>query len=298
MRSAIAVFMSLAVLAASAEAAPRSPAKKKIELYTREAVLAWIGDYRGAPDPARVPAAVKALSQLGALKDPEGSGVFVGFLAGVIASNPATAERLINKALPLPAEHQWMMVRAIAYSGLPEWKALLARVAARLPARKVMIEKYLAGQLPTLDQMPVDKDSTFVERVQSQLTFTRYFAKEKPKEVALEPTSDVLDTLWGYYFATGANSRIGRIIAMLPWSKDRDSADKVMLGNMAKYTLAINAARDPEVLAALKRAAPQQPKSVAPILAEVIDAAETADTARLRRESLASIEQISAQLAL
>ena len=48
----------------------------------------------GAPDPARVPAAVRALSQMGALREPESAGAFVGFIAGVIGSNPARAEEL------------------------------------------------------------------------------------------------------------------------------------------------------------------------------------------------------------
>ena len=76
---------------------------------------------------------------------------------------------------------------------------------------------------------------------------------------------------------------------MLPWSKDNDNVERLTLGSMAKYTLAANATRDAELLAMLKRAQRVQPKPVAAILNEVIEAAETVETARLRQEALASI---------
>ena len=61
---------------------------------------------------------------------------------------------------------------------------------------------------------------------------------------------------------------------------------------MAKYTLANNAARDAELLALLKNSAQYQPPDVAAVLKDVIEAAETVDTARLRREAVAAIEEL------
>ena len=61
---------------------------------------------------------------------------------------------------------------------------------------------------------------------------------------------------------------------------------------MAKYTLSLNAARDAELLALLKWARTQQPKPVAATLEAVIEAAETADTPRLRRDALAAIDEL------
>ena len=55
--------------------------------------------------------------------------------------------------LPIePADH-WVLVRAIAYSGLPNWKELLVTFVDRMPTRRAMIDKYLDGKLPTLDQI-------------------------------------------------------------------------------------------------------------------------------------------------
>jgi hypothetical protein len=61
---------------------------------------------------------------------------------------------------------------------------------------------------------------------------------------------------------------------------------------MAKYTLASNASRDPELLALLKAASKNQPRNVAPVLAEVIDAAESMETTRLRKDALAALEEL------
>ena len=55
---------------------------------------------------------------------------------------------------------------------------------------------------------------------------------------------DLLDTLWCYYFATGSNLPVVRIMQMLPWSKSRDTIDKLTVGSMARYTLASYAVRD------------------------------------------------------
>ena len=102
------------------------------------------------PDAEDLPVVVHALSAMQAFKDAESSGPYIGFIAGVLGDNPARAETLILKMLPIdPADH-WVLVRAIAYSGLPDWKDLLATFVDRMPTRRDMIDKYLDGKLPTL----------------------------------------------------------------------------------------------------------------------------------------------------
>src|SRR5262245_22010511 len=83
---------------------------------SKESILGWMNTYRFHPDPDRLPVAVRAMSRLGLITDPEGSGVYVGFMAGVIAANPDKADALIAHMFPLPAEHHWAIVRAIAFS--------------------------------------------------------------------------------------------------------------------------------------------------------------------------------------
>lgn len=259
---------------------------------SKELILGFINAYRLHPDPDRVPVAVRGMSRLGLITDPEGSGVYIGFLAGVIASNPDKADTLIAKMFPMSTEHHWMIVRAIAYSGNLNWRMLMQRVADRMPERSVMMDRYLAGKLPRLDEAPIEKDETWGEKVRAQFTLAKYFSKPK-KDTSLALTPDLLDTLWGYYFATGDRRAITRIIAMLRWSKERDVVEKLTLGSMAKYTLAVNAARNADILATLKWAETQeQPEGVKPVLKEVIEAAETVETGRLRNEALAGIEEL------
>jgi hypothetical protein len=287
MRRLVAVVVALLIPTLVSAAPHRLP-----DYASKETLLGWIGVYRHNPDPDRVPTAVRVMSRLGLLSDPESAGVYVGFLAGVIASNPDKAEALIARMFPLSTEHHWAIVRAVAYSGRPEWQALLRRVADRMPQRRVMIERFLDGKLPTLDQAPIEKDATWSEQLRAQFTLAKYFSKATP-ETRLELTPDLLDTLWGYYYATGNYRPLARIIVMLRWSKERDAIERLTLGSMAKYTLALNSARNADLLATLQWAAGQpQPDDVKPVLAEVIEAAETFETAKLRNAALASIDEL------
>ncbi len=120
-------------------------------------VQQWIYNYRAKPDYAHVPAAVRVLFHSQSFKEPENAGIYLGFIAGAIGSNPAKAEQLVNSFFPVPPEDEWVIVRAIAYSGLPDWRNLLRRIAPKMPGRKVMIDSYLAGTLPILTDIPLEE---------------------------------------------------------------------------------------------------------------------------------------------
>jgi hypothetical protein len=287
--TAIAVaFVCVAASVASAATPPRY-----YDLLSAESVLRWINGYRAKPAPEGVPEVVKALSRLGAFKDAEQAGVYVGFIAGAIGANPDKAEQLIGKMFPLQAQDHWVIVRAIAYSGHPEWRRLLRVFTEKMPTRRVMIQRYLAGTSPTLFQVAPERRTTFWQKTGTYLSYDTYFGEKKaPPRLALEPSPELLDTFWGYYFATGRYRPVSRIVAMLPLSQDKESVDKLTLGSMAKFTLAANASRDFKLLAMLKSAAANQPKEVAPILNDVIDAAETVETARIRKQQLAKVQEL------
>ena len=112
------------------------------------------------------------------------------------------------------------------------------------------------------------------------------------KAVALQPSPELIDVLWGYYLATGAYKPIGQIIKLLPLADDKDSVDNLTTGSAAKFTLASNAVRDLNLLAMLKWSVKNQPKETANVLNEVIVTAEDVDTAHMRKESLAAIEEL------
>jgi hypothetical protein len=280
----IALLLAIAPLTA-----PPIEAKQNrlVDLVSTESVLRWINAYRTKPEPMGLPPAVQALSRFGAFKDPEQAGVYIGFMAGVIGSNPDIADKLIAKMLPLPHGDQWAVVRAIAYSGHPEWRNLLRRYAGKLPARKVLLDKYLAGALPKLYDFEPEPYVSTINQLHNKI-----WSKKPPKAHVLELSPELLDTYWGHYFATGHARPILRIVDMLPLSKDVDSVDKLTLGSMAKFTLASNASRDPELLALLRSAREGRPKEVATVLGEVIDAAETVEMTKLRKEAMAAIQEL------
>lgn len=260
---ATVAFVALVGLLASllSPAASAAPPRKD-EFPSPQHILGWINQYRAKPEPQRLPQAVRAMSAHGLFRDLEAGGIYIGFMAGVIGADPDRADKLIAAMFPLPPEDQVAIVRAIAYSGAPDWKGLLIGVAERMPARRVMIERHLQDQLPTLDKL------------------------------SLAGNAAALDAHWGYYFATGRKATVNRIVDTLAWAKDGNDVEKLTTGSMAKWTLANNALQDKELLDYLKAEKGRRPKPVQAQLAEVIEAAETYETAKIRKEATAAIEEL------
>jgi hypothetical protein len=261
-------------------------------------VQQWIYNYRAKPDYAHIPAAVRVLFHAQTFKEPENAGIYLGFIAGAIASNPAKAETLINSFFPVPAEDEWVIVRAIAFSGIPDWRNLLRKVAPKMPGRQVMIDAYLAGSLPTLTDIPLEeKQPGAMDKVKAVLT-KNPFAKED-KKLKMSQTfagnQDLLDTLWGYYFATGSFRPILRIMAMLPWSKSRDTIDKLTVGSMARYTLASYAVRDSVLREYLRSELKVQGDAVKVPLTEVVEAADTVQLGAVRKDALAAVDELKSK---
>lgn len=253
---------------------------------TPERLLQWINDYRKNPQPSLVPQAVQAMRIQGHFKDPEKSGLLIGFIAGVLGSNQRGAEKLIAAMFPMPAKEQAILIQAIAFSGLPEWPMLLSKFEKRMPLRKPLINAYIAGNEKTLSELRVDEGSF------------------------------VLDSLWGYYAATGYHEPVLRIISALPWSNDirgtnrfswskvraafsdeegKDAVRKITAGHMAKWTLAANAERDRGLIALYKMEIKYQPREVVAPLQEVIDAAENFQANKVRIVARAAIDKVKAK---
>ena len=254
------LIVLLAVLAAQ----PAWAARPNGQFSSHEQILQWINDYRLEPQPKKLPAAVKAMSRLGLFRDQDAAGVYVGFMAGVLGSNPGMAEKLITCMFPMPPEDQAAIIKAIAYSGLPNWKTLLIAFSERMPARKVMIDSYLRDKAPVLHNLPLDSGPA------------------------------PIDTLWGYYFATGSLEPVYRIVQALKWAGDKSDLNRLTVGSVAKWTLADNASRDKELLDFLReqRHLRNHPESVRKALAEIVEAAETFETNKIRKDAVAAIEEV------
>src|SRR6201996_5137711 len=263
-------------------------------------VQQWIYNYRAKPDYAHIPAAVRVLFHAQTFKEPENAGIYLGFIAGAIASNPAKAEALVNSFFPVPAEDEWVIVRAIAFSGVPDWRNLLRKVAPKMPGRQVMVDAYLAGSLPTLTDIPLEeKQPGAMEKIKNTFTTNPFSKEDKNKKMKMQQTfagnQDLLDTLWGYYFATGSFRPILRIMAMLPWSKSRDTVDKLTVGSMARYTLASYAVRDATLREYLRSELKVQPDNVKVPLTEVVEAADTVQLGAVRKDALAAVDELKAR---
>jgi len=249
----------------SSASAKRAKDKAPKSFQNSQELLKWINDYRKNPDPERLSQAVKAMSDFGLAREADQSGVYIGFVAGVLGANPQIAENLITKMFPLPPEDQVIVIKAIAYSGLPHWRDTMMKFVERMPARRVLIEKYLYGNKPTLT------------------------------EISIKDDSGVIDLNWGYYFATGWEAPVRRIVSSLELTLDKDKVDYLTTGSMAKWTLAQNAARNDDLLTMLKKISNDADPKIHKPLAEVIDGAETLELSKLRKDALASIDELKAK---
>ncbi len=261
----LAIF-GMALLPVAAMAAAKKQREPEKTFARAEAVLKWINGYRSEPEPEKLPAAVQAMGEYGLLRELDQAGLQVGFIAGVLSANPDKALRLIAGMFPMPPEDQVILIKAIAFSGLPNWKQILSAFSERMPARQVLIDMYLYGDGKTLFELPLDEGSF------------------------------VLDSHWGYYFGSGSEAAIGRIVSALAWMKEGDSVEKLTIAAMAKWTLASNATRDKELLDTLKGQMNVQESDIARTnLREVILAAETFETAKIRRDAVAAIDELKAK---
>ena len=285
--AALAIGLFLLIQPAGAAVPPEIDPRASLSV-----VQQWIYNYRAKPDYAHVPAAVRVLFHAQSFKEPENSGIYLGFIAGAIGSNPARAEQLVNSFFPVAPEDEWVIVRAIAYSGLPDWRNLLRRIAPKMPGRKVMIDSYLAGTLPILANIPLEETKPgMLDKLRGVFTFAKDDKKLKMVQT-FASNQDLLDTLWGYYFATGSHLPILRIVQMLPWSKSRDTVDKLTVGSMARYTLASYAVRDTGLREFLRSELVSQPATVKAPLGEVIEAADTVQLGAVRKDALAAMDEL------
>src|SRR6185437_3140316 len=226
-------------------------------------LMDWMSNYRNHKNASLVPAAVHAMKDYGLLADEEKAWFCTGFIAGVLGSNPKDGPRLIPGMFPMPDKEQAVIIRAIAYSGRPDWRDLLEKTSPRTPLRRPLIDDFLAGKRPTLMELPLDTGG-----------------------------SPGIYALWGYYVATGQYEPVVRIMQALRWSKrkgdsgfyfrkvftgwgsDPSAIDKITTGGTAKWTLASYAERDRALLALYRAEYARQPQDIAVPLKDVIDAAE------------------------
>jgi hypothetical protein len=263
--------------------APLVPAQASSEpqggFSSPERLMDWISSYRKHPSPSRVPAAVHAMQEYGLLADEEKAWFCTGFIAGVLGDNQKNGASLIAKMLPLPDKEQAVIIRAIVYSGRPDWRELLEKVSPRMPLRRPLIDDFLQGKRPTLMELPLTDGG-----------------------------APGIYALWGYYVATGQHEPVVRIIQALQWSRNKDdgsfswkkmfsgwggdasAVEKITTGGTAKWTLASYAERDRALLDLYRAEYYRQPETIARPLKDVIEAAQDFESERIRKDQFGAIE--------
>jgi hypothetical protein len=246
-----------------------------------DGLLEWVYAYRKRPQPQALPQAVLAMRSHGLLTDPDKGAFFTGFLAGALGQNPRAAEAMVAQWFPMPPKEQGVIVKAIAHSGLPDWRGILERSAAKMPERHLLIDDFLTGKtLPVMEA-----------------------------EIESEGTAN-LYTLWGLYVATGDTRAVEKIIPALRWSidendsfrfkdvlaavglaEDRSDITRLTVGSTAKWTLASYAERNRELVTLYRIVAESAEEDVATPLNDVIAAAERFEAERIRTEQLAIIDE-------
>jgi hypothetical protein len=197
----------------------------------------------------------------------------------VLGDNPKDGPKLVAQMFPLPDKEQEVIIRAIAYSGRPDWRDLLEKNSSRMPLRRPLIDDFLAGKRPILMELPLDHGG-----------------------------SPGVYALWGYYVATGQHEPVVRIMEALRWSKNKDDSgfsfrkifsgwgrdpsavEKITTGGTAKWTLASYAERDRELLALYRAEYGRQPQEIAKPLKDVIEAAEIFESEKIRKDQFGAIE--------
>jgi hypothetical protein len=263
-------------------AAPREPEPERTAaplpaFSTPDSLLEWVYNYRAHKAPSRVPAAVRSMRELGLFRDDEKAAFCTGFIAGVLGDNPKDGPRLVAKMLPMPDKDQAVLIRAIAYSGRPDWRDLLTKYKPRMPLRGPLIDSYLSGEAKTLMQVDLDEVT-------------------------------VIYSLWGYYVATGQYQPVVRIMQALRWSKNKNdggfsvkkifsgwrndpsAVDKISTGATAKWTLASYAERNRDLLSLYRAEYERQPPEIAQPLRDVIVAAEAFESDKVRKDQSGAIE--------
>jgi len=247
-------------------------------------LMDWISNYRDHKEPWRVPVAVHAMNDFGLFGDEEKAWFCIGFIAGVLGSNPKDGPSMVPKMFPMPDKEQAIIIRAIVYSGRPDWRELLEKNSSRMPLRRPLIDDFLNDKRPTLMTLPLDTGG-----------------------------SPGIYALWGYYVATGQHEPVVRIMQALRWSKtkadssfsfrkvfsgwgrDPSAVDKITTGGTAKWTLASYAERDRQLLALYRAESGRQPEEIAEPLKDVIKAAEDFESEKIRKDQFGAIEDAQRQ---
>lgn len=233
--------LSLRVLAVCLWLVPAGYAQAHEHAFSsQEEVIDWVNAYHVQPEPRRFSEALRIMSEEGLLGMPAAQPLIAGFMSGVFVDNPDQVAVWLRQAGRLPADHRSLVLLGLWHTGQAEAAAIVKAAIAGDPA------------------------------IEANLGFLSSRVAQHVTALPLEQGHWVLNTLWGYYLATGDERAVIRVIQVLPWVEHMDRPGHMSIGRAAYWSLAVNAARQPDVLRICEAQLATQPEKAGRLLRKVI----------------------------
>lgn len=209
---------------------------EEVESAPPEAEGDWLENYYRTPDPGQFVEQFTSWSRDGVLENDRAKAVVVAFSSQVIRQNRTSLKKWYQQVESLPQEHLQLFQTAMLYSRTSEADEILrAKYGQAYDEQRTETSKIL--------EMPLDKENTF-------------------------------DMLWGFFYATGSEQAIRRIVTCFVFIHAPEVPDGVDVpeGHMAYYkilpryayeALISNGERHPKVLEILE-AVQEKPQDLKP----------------------------------
>ena len=206
----------------------------------------WLTGYYQKPEPERISPALKYLSDTPLI---ESNAVMptVAFFSALLKKDNAILKSVFDDVALNGSENaKVMLVNVLSLMNTPESKALLeeARNTWESQRLQAIVKQQITKPHPSLDTAPID-------------------------------SPQVLDMLWGTFFATGDEAPVKKIISVIHLEKDGHEGE-IMLGGAANWSLASNARQYPRVLEICKKEAVAAQGPTKELLEKIIKGASVA----------------------
>lgn len=218
-------------------------------LEDAEQLSEWAMNYYKKPEPHLVFQMVKKCSKLGLLKSPKKYPPLVGFIVGVNKNNPEIITELSNNIMQFSWEEQKIIIYTIWLSE----------------------NKNAKNILNSLLQSGLNKED-FIKNLLIQKQHGIF-------DISSIGSASILDIYWGYFFATGDEYPVIKIIGTLPWLNkpehvtENDLA-KLLIAGAARWSLGALCVQDDRVFSICRQQLASQPEEVKVFLAEIVAEAE------------------------
>ncbi len=179
----------------------------------------WTTYFYLDPKPDLTISAIRLSSKNGDYDRPEIQPAEQAFLATLFRQYPEKLQTWISSLKGLPRAHKEIIYKALWICNSEEGRKLLTSLPERSSSK-------------------------------AESEFLRRLTQKSPPDLLTMTITDPshLDMLWAAFMASGDERYVKRIIRVLPWSEDERNRTKLMIGEMAAWSLASNVFQHEKVL--------------------------------------------------